>query len=205
MAVLLVLACTVATARAAQPDPKQAQQLVKDVTDQMLQVLRKQSPQGKVDLNSIRDKVDKIVLPHMDFVTMTKLAVGSPWRNASNEQKRTLVEQFRELLVRTYTQSLDEYNNQKLDFLPLRPSPYPDRVTVRSEVIQSNGPKIPVQYSLRYHDGEWKVYDITVDGVSLVTTYQSSFSNEVQQGGIEAVIDALKKKNAANESGSGSS
>jgi len=200
-----LLACTLASAQAAQPDPGQAQQLVKGVTDQMLDVLRQEGTEGKADLNRIRDKVNDIVLPHMDFITMTKLAVGSPWRNASDDQKRTLVTQFRELLVRTYTRSLDEYDNQKLEFLPMRPSPYPDRVTVRSRVLQSNGPEIPVEYSLRFHDGEWKVYDIVVDGVSLVTTYRSSFASQVQQNGIDGLIDSLRKKNAANESGTGNS
>jgi len=192
-------------AAAAAPDPQQAQQLVEDVTDQMLAVLKNNTSDGQVDLDRIRSKVEEIVFPHLDFVTMTKLAVGRHWRDASNDQKRALVNEFRTLLVRTYTKSLDEYNNQKLEFLPLRPSPYEDRVKVRSKVVQQGGPDIPVEYALRYHDGEWSVYDIVIDGVSLVTTYRSSFSSQIDQGSIDALIESLRKKNSQNESTGASS
>lgn len=205
VAALLALAVGLAgDARAAEgPDPEQAQALVEDVTGRMLEVLREEARDGEVDVERMRSKVREEILPHLDFVTMTKLAVGSQWRNASTEQKRTLVTEFRELLLRTYTHALDQYDNQELVFLPLRPSPYDDRVTVRSKVIRTDGPEIPVHYSLRYRDGEWKVYDIVVDGISLVTTYRSNFASRIQSEGIDGLIASLEQKNARNELGEG--
>lgn len=185
------------------PDPEQAQALVEDVTGRMLGVLREEARDGEVDVDRMREKVREEILPHLDFVTMTKLTVGSQWRNASTEQKRTLVTEFRDLLLRTYTHALDEYDNEELVFLRLRESPYEDRVTVRSKVIRSDGPEIPVNYSLRYTDGEWKVYDIVVDGISLVTTYRSSFGSRIQSEGIDGLIASLEEKNANKELGEG--
>lgn len=207
MAVAVLLALGAGSAggarAAAAPDPAQAQALVEDVTGRMLAVLREDARDGEVDVERMRERVREEIVPHLDFVTMTKLAVGSPWRNASTEQKRTLVTEFRELLLRTYTHALDQYNNQELVFLPLRESPYEDRVTVRSKVIRSDGPEIPVHYSLRYDDGEWKVYDIVVDGISLVTTYRSNFAGEIQSNGIDGLIARLEEKNAKEELGEG--
>lgn len=181
---------------AAAPDPEEAQQLVEQSTSEMLAVLREEARDGKVDPERVRQKLEEVVLPHMDFITMTKLAVGRNWREAEREQKRSLVEEFRELLVRTYTRSLQEYENEKFEFLPLRPGPHEDRVTVRSQVLRPDGPKVPVEYSLRYHDGRWQVYDITVDGISLVTTYRSSFADIVTREGIAGLIEHLERKNA---------
>ena len=186
-------------AAAAGPDPKEAQALVKDVTTRVVAVLDEHGGQGEMDVEQVKQEINEIVLPHLDFVTMTKLAVGRYWREASDAQKRQLVDEFRNLLVRTYTTSLDEYQNQKVEFLPLRPSPYEDRVMVRSRVTRPNGPPIPVEYGLHYDDGEWKVYDIVVEGVSLVTTYRSNFASTVQRNGIAGLIDELQRKNTSGE------
>lgn len=195
-AVMLVAA---GPAAASEPDPKQAQKLVQDVTARVLEVLEEHSGDGEMDIEQVKDELDDIVLPHLDFVTMTKLAVGHYWRQASDEQKRALVDEFRNLLVRTYTTSLDEYQNHKLEFLPLRPSPHDDRVTVRSRVQRPDGAPIGVNYGMRYKDGEWKVYDIVVENVSLVTTYQSQFGSTVQRDGIAGLIDELERKNERGE------
>ncbi|MDX1609345.1 MAG: ABC transporter substrate-binding protein [Halofilum sp. (in: g-proteobacteria)] len=199
---LLALASASATAA---PDPQEAQQLVRESTSEMLEVLRAEAADGQIDLEAIRARLNELILPHLDFVTMTKLAVGRDWLQANRDQKRALVEQFRTLLLRTYTRSLREYNDQRLEFLPLQPGPQDDRVTVRSEVIQSGGgSRIPVEYSLRHHDGRWQVYDISVDGVSLVTTYRSSFSDIIGREGIGGLIAHLRQKNA-EKAGDGAS
>jgi phospholipid transport system substrate-binding protein len=189
----------VAPVAAAKPDPNKAQALVEDVTGRVLEVLDKHSGSGSMDVEQVKDELDDIVFPHMDFVTMTKLAVGHYWRQASDEQKRTLVNEFRNLLVRTYSTSLDEYQDHKLEFLPLRPSPYDDRVTVRSRVLRPDGPPIAVNYGMRYNDGAWKVYDIVVEEISLVTTYQSQFGSTVQRDGIAGLIAELERKNERGE------
>lgn len=186
-------------AAASGPDPKQAQALVEDVTDRAIEVLKKHSGDGEMDLDQVKDDLDDLVLPHLDFVTMTKLAVGHYWRQASDEQKRTLVMEFRDLLVRTYTTSLKEYQGHRLEFLPLRPSPYDDRVTVRSRVLRPDGPPVTVNYGMLHDDGEWKVYDIVVEDISLVTTYQSQFGSTVQRDGIAGLAEELKRKNDRGE------
>lgn len=193
-AAVLLSALTAPAAAAPAPDPRDAQALLKKITGRVLTVLR---AGGEMPTDALRERINDIVLPHLDFVTMTKLAVGPPWRDATREQKRTLVTEFRELLVRTYTKSLDEYGGQQIKFLPLRPSPYPKRVEVRTRIIRDGGPPISVEYGLLYDDGEWKIYDIVVEGISLVTTYRTTFSRTVQQRGIDGLIAQLKKKNAS--------
>lgn len=194
LAVLLMLASWSAAAA----DPQEAQRLVRDNTEEMLQTLRDEAADGQVDLERIRSALDELILPHLDFVTMTKLAVGRDWLKADREQKRALVNQFRTLLVSTYTRSLREYDDQTLEFLPLQAGAEETRVTVRSRVTQSDGPDVPVEYSLRHNDGRWMVYDIAVDGISLVTTYRSSFSDIVSREGIDGLIAHLEEKNAKN-------
>lgn len=171
---------------------------MRDNTEEMLQILRDEAADGQVDLERIRSALDELILPHLDFVTMTKLAVGRDWLKADREQKRALVDEFRTLLVSTYTRSLREYDDQTLEFLPLQAGAEETRVTVRSRVTQSDGPDVPVEYSLRHNDGRWMVYDIAVDGISLVTTYRSSFSGIVSREGIDGLIAHLEEKNAKN-------
>lgn len=193
---MLGLALITSTVSAA-PDPQDAQRLVEESTGEMLEVLRSEAEDGEVDLERLRGRLRELVLPHLDFLTMTKLAIGRSWLQADREQKRALVEEFRDLLVRTYTRALEEYDDQDLEFLPLEPGSREDRVTVRSRVVPADGgTRIPVEYSLRYHDDRWQVYDIEVDGVSLVTTYRSSFADIVSREGVAGLIEHLREKNA---------
>ncbi len=198
---LLVLGLAlIANGALAAPDPRDAQRLVEESTGEMLEVLRSEAENGEVDLERVRARLRELVLPHLDFLSMTKLAIGRSWLEADRDQKRTLVEEFRDLLVRSYTRALEQYDDQQLEFLPLEPGSREDRVTVRSQVVPTDGGmKTPVEYSLRYHNGEWLVYDIAVDGVSLVSTYRSSFSGIVNQEGIEGLIQYLRDKNAEGE------
>lgn len=201
-ALLLGAALVPATASAESPDPRDAEALVKETTEQLLEALREQASDGEIDVDVLRAKVDELVKPHLDFVTMTRLAVGRHWRDASDEQKRALVEEFRQLLVRTYQSALEqveEYDGQRIEFLPMRESNHADRAEVRSRVIQPDGPEIPVNYGLRYTGGEWKLYDIIVDGISLVTTYRSGFSTVVSRDGIDGLIEDLRRKNERGE------
>lgn len=184
------------------PDPADARALVQDTTTRLLDVLSERQEAGEVDTDVVRARVDELVKPHLDFVTMTRLAVGRHWRSADDDQKRALVEEFRQMVVRTYTAALeqvDDYDAQQIDFLPLEPSDHADRVEVRSEVVQRNGPRIPVTYGLRYTGGEWKLYDVIVDGVSLVTTYRSGFGALVNREGIDGLIADLRARNERGE------
>ncbi len=184
---------------AAKPDPEKAQAMVRDVTDRMLNVLRDDLDKADNEAEFVRRKMDEIVAPSLDFITMTKLAVGRYWRDASDDQKRALVTEFRELLLRTYAESLKEYDNEQIELMPLQSGDRDDRVKVRSRVIQSDGPELSVNYSLRFHDGEWKVYDIVIDGISMVTNYRSTFSNEIRSNGVDGLVSTLRTKNRNNE------
>jgi phospholipid transport system substrate-binding protein len=200
----LAIVLTLASWSAMAADPQEAQRLVRENTEEMLQILRDEAADGQVDLERIRSALDELILPHLDFLTMTKLAVGRDWLKADDGQKRALVAQFRSLLVSTYTRSLREYDDHELEFLPLQAGAEDTRVTVRSKVSQDDGADVPVEYSLRHADGRWVVYDIAVDGISLVTTYRSSFSDIVSREGIDGLIAHLEEKNAKNANSSAS-
>lgn len=194
MAVMLTASVTVQ----ANPDPQKAQSLVEETTQEMLSVLREAGPDD--DAETIKQRLRELILPRLDFVTMTKLAVGRDWLDASDDQKRALVREFRDLLVRTYARSLTEYEDQEIEFLPVDKGEQPKRATVRSQVVQNDGTKIPLHFSMRYNDGEWTAFDITIDGVSLVKTYRSSFSSQIEEAGIDGLIARLEEKNEAGES-----
>jgi len=140
--------------------------------------------------------IEKKVAPHFDFERMTRLAVGRNWRETSEEQKKALIEQFRQLLVRSYSTAYSAYRNIVVDVKPARLKEGDEDVQVRSEIkLPGGAPPVNVDYAMYKNDAEWKVYDVIVDGVSLVTTYRSSFSEEIRQNGIDGLIKSLREKN----------
>jgi phospholipid transport system substrate-binding protein len=150
------------------------------------------TPKGKREIMAL---VDEKVLPHFDFVRMTMLATGVGWRSASEAQRGQLVDQFRTLLVRTYSTALTKYTNQTLDFLPERKSEDGKKAMVRSLLKQPGAPTLTIDYRLATAAGGWKIYDVAVDGVSLITTYRDSFAQEVRTGGIDGLVKMLTTKN----------
>ena len=126
---------------------------------------------------------------------MTRLAVGKDWRQASAEQKTVLTHEFKNLLVRTYSNALTQYRNQHIDFKPLKAKPEDTDVVVRTEVRQPGAKPVQIDYNLEKQGDDWKVYDVMVAGVSLVTNYRDSFGQEVRNGGIDGLIKSLKDKN----------
>jgi phospholipid transport system substrate-binding protein len=146
----------------------------------------------------VLELVDAKVLPHFDFAHMTRLAVGKNWAKATPEQQQMLVKEFRTLLVRTYSNSLTNYKNQIIEFKPFSMQPADTDVTVRTNVIQPGTKAIPIDYSMEKTSNGWKVYDVSVDGVSLVTNYRGSFNAEIRQKGIEGLIQSLVNKNQRN-------
>jgi phospholipid transport system substrate-binding protein len=127
---------------------------------------------------------------------MAKLALGKNWRNATNEQKIAFVDEFRDLLIRTYSKSLQEFRDQTITFFPVDIASNEEKAIVKSEILQSGGPTIPVAYRVRIKDNSWKVYDISIDGVSLVTSYRGTFTQEVRKSGIDGLLLLLRDKNA---------
>lgn len=169
--------------------------LAKSVTDEVVAILRADKDIHSGNQNKVIDLIESKVLPHFNFVRMTQLALGKNWRQASPEQQKVLIEQFRVLLVRTYAAAFTAYRNQTIDYKPVRMQPNDDEVVVKSLINQSGGQPVTVDYSMEKTDRGWKVYDVAIEGVSLVQNYRSTFSSEVQKGGIDGLIKSLGEKN----------
>lgn len=180
-----------AVAQNAAPDA-----LVKTVTDEVLQIVRTDKAIQSGSTSRAIDLVEQKVLPHFDFMHMTRLAVGKDWRSASPDQQKALAGEFKTLLVRTYSNALTSYKDQAVDFKPFKMQSSDTDVLVRSEIRQPTGRPVQLDYNLAKETGGWKVYDVIVAGVSLVTNYREQFAQEVRAGGIDGLVKSLKKRNA---------
>ncbi|MCW8919212.1 MAG: ABC transporter substrate-binding protein [Gammaproteobacteria bacterium] len=196
LATALLLTALMRPALAAHP----AEQLVIDTTDRVLARLKADSERLKGDASLIYPLVEDLVLPHFDFERMSIWVLGKNWRGADKAQQQQFTTEFRTLLVRTYAKALLEYTDQQLRYLPFHAEEGADRVTVKTEIEQSGGPSIPLHYSMYLNKGgEWKVYDIKVDGISLVSNYRSSFATEIRNGGIPRLLDKLVRMNQGGD------
>jgi phospholipid transport system substrate-binding protein len=195
---LLALFASPALAQDVAPDV-----LVKNVTQEVIGIIRQDKDIQAGNQRKTVALVEDKVLPHFNFGRMTALAMGQNWRKATPEQQKQLVEQFRTLLVRTYSTALAAYRNQVIEFKPLRAAAADADVTVRSDVKQPGGEPVTIDYSMEKTPGGWKVYDVAIGGVSLVTTYRDTFTNEIRTSGIDGLIKALADKNRQLETKSG--
>jgi phospholipid transport system substrate-binding protein len=196
--VVAALAVEVAAAQDTAPDA-----LVRTVTQDVIGIIKQDRDIQAGNQKKTVALVEQKVLPHFDFTRMTALAMGVNWRKATPEQQQALVDQFRTLLVRTYSTALSAYRNQVIEVKPLRGQPTDSDVVVRSEVRQSGAEPVTIDYSMTRTPASWKVYDVTVGGVSLVTTYRDTFANEVRNVGVDGLIKALTDKNRQLETRSG--
>lgn len=171
------------------------QQLVEDTTDAITTALR--AEQGNINARPARlyEIVDEIVLPHFDFERMASWVLGKYWRKASPAEREQFTGEFRDLLVRTYAKALNENYDQQIDMLPTREKSDGTEVTVRTEVRQQAGFPIPIDYKMHIKDGSWKVYDVSVDGISLVANYRTSFAKEIRSDGLPKFIQRLAARN----------
>lgn len=193
LAALLMSFMEISASAQAMPEP---QALVKEASDNMLKALKDNEAELDQDPQKIFSLVQEILIPHFDFERMARLALGRSWRDASAEQQERFVEEFRLLLVRTYATAMLEYTNEEIRFMPFRDDVEKGRVNVPMEVIQPNGPSIPMVLSLyKNKQDEWKVYDVKIEGISLVTNYRSSFNRDIRTSGMDALIESLSKRN----------
>ncbi|MFT7235882.1 MAG: phospholipid transport system substrate-binding protein [Methylophagaceae bacterium] len=177
-------------------EASEPQALVKDASDRMVQALKDNKDKIEQDPSFVYGLVDAILIPNFDFAKMSKLALGKNWRKANAQQRERFIGEFRLLLVRTYSTAMLEYSDEEIVFLPFRDDLAKKRVKVRMEVLQTGGPSIPMGLSMYLNkDNAWKVYDVKIDGISLVTNYRSSFAAEIRQGGMEKLIDDLASRN----------
>jgi phospholipid transport system substrate-binding protein len=169
--------------------------LVKSVSDDVISIVRQDKAIQSGDTRKAVSLVETKVLPYFDFAHMTRLAVGKDWKQASADQKSTLTQEFKTLLVRTYSNALTKYRDQQIDFEPLKAKPEDTDVIVRTKVRQAGAKAVQIDYNLEKQGDNWKVYDVLVAGVSLVTNYRDEFGQEVRAGGIDGLIKSLKDKN----------
>ena len=180
-----------------------------------LEVLKTASNEMFIELNSNRKRlsnnpaevqkvIEKILLPHIDIITASKWVLGKHWRTADKQQKLKFIRQFRNLLLRFYSTALAEYlddkKGEKLDpgmikFKRLRASAEDTDVTVRSDVVPTSGKPIPVNYHMHLTKKGWRVYDVSVEGISVITTYRTSFGSEISANGLDSLIASLSDKN----------
>jgi phospholipid transport system substrate-binding protein len=171
------------------------EELIRTASNQVLSRIQSDPEQYQQDPAKLYALVDEIVLPHFDFGTMTDLALGRYKTKISTEQRRLITNEFRIILVRTYGKALLDYNDQEIIYLPTEGSLESGDVTVRTEVEQKGGFPIPLNYSLKLTGQGWKVYDISVDDISLVTNYRSSFSRQIRKNGVDGLIKTLRESN----------
>ena len=190
LVLLSALAAPCALAQDVAPDV-----LLISITTEVIAIIRQDKEIQAGNPAKLADLVETRILPHFDFTRMTRMAVARNWRLATPEQQQALTTEFKTLLVHTYSTALSDYRDQEIVYKPLRAAPDATEVTVRSEVRQSGKERLSIDYDVEKTPAGWKVYDIKIAGISLVTTYRDSFAGRVRDGGIEGLIKSLWDKN----------
>ncbi len=178
-------------------------ELIKRLSTDVLNTVRSDKNIKAGDVNKITALVDKTILPHVNFRRMTAAAVGPAWRQATPQQQARLQDEFKSLLVRTYSGALSQVNDLSIQVKPLRAGANDTDVLVRSEIL-GRGDPIQLDYRLEKAPGEgWKIYNLNVMGVWLVETYRTQFAQEINAKGIDGLIESLAARNKANAAGTG--
>ncbi|AEJ02313.1 toluene tolerance family protein [Nitrosomonas sp. Is79A3] len=174
--------------------------LVDKTVKEVIEIIQKDEALKNGNRDKMHDLIETKILPHFNFSRMTQLAMGQHWSKAAPEQQNKLVNEFRTLLVRTYSNALTSYNHETINVNPIKQLGDQVETTVRTVVIQGNGKEpVPIDYSMEKKPDGWKVYDVTVAGVSLVTNYRGTFNSQVRKGGVEGLLKALTDKNKSLE------
>jgi phospholipid transport system substrate-binding protein len=172
-------------------------QLVQKVTEEVLLAIKSDKQLAAGDKQKALKLAEEKVLPYIDFEESTRLAVGRAWSQATPEQRKKLVAEFRNMLVRTYSNAIESYEGQTLKVLPSRGGKQDakDEATVRAQFVRAGGKPLPIEFQMRKNGDTWKVFDIAVEGISLVLTYRSEFDAVVKQEGVDGLIKRLTQKN----------
>src|SRR5262245_27298173 len=171
------------------------EELVKKVTSEVMEAIKSDKQLAAGDKQKALKLAEEKVLAHVDFEQATRLAVGRAWNQATPEQKKKLTQEFRNMLLRTYSNAISAYQGQQMKVLPVRMKPGDTEATVQNQFIRPGAQPVKVDYAMRKTDAGWKIYDIVVEGVSLVLTYRSEFDAVVKQDGIDGLIKRLATKN----------
>ncbi|MDZ7803350.1 ABC transporter substrate-binding protein [Thiohalophilus sp.] len=182
---------------AADNDPDQARQQLEQVAREMIQATNQRREEIKQNPKVVEELVEELLLPHIDLITASRWVLGKHWRRASKEQKISFMKHFRGMLLRFYSTALADYLDENtvdenlIRFQPVRAEAGSEDITVRSHVHPPNGQPVPVNYHMHMTRKGWKVYDVSVEGVSLITTYRNSFNDEIRRNGLDQLIARL--------------
>jgi phospholipid transport system substrate-binding protein len=196
---ITLLFAAASAAHAADPAPDE---ILRQTTEEVVNMIKQDKDILAGDRMKSYTLVETRIVPHFDFVRMTRLALGKNWTKATPEQQTAVVDSFRNLLIRTYSSALSRFRNQVITYKPWSGSPADTTTTVQS-TVSDGGRSVPIDYAMAHVDNTWKVYDIKVDGISLVTNYRSDFNDRVTAGGIDGLIKDLQDKARAAEGKAG--
>ena len=188
---------------ATNPSIQPPDELVHQATNEMLRSINNHRSEIKRSPNKIKSLVEEIILPHLDFIAASKMVMGKYWRRAEKEQKIKFIRQFRLLLLRFYSSALSEYLNGKneaikedlIHYFPISVKDGDTALTVRAEIQPESGKVIPMRYRMHLTKKGWKIYDVSVEGISMITTYKNNFATQFKSQGIDALITSLEEKN----------
>lgn len=192
--IALSLLCVITAAQAEMIAPDV---LIKTTVQEVLTVVKQDKDIQAGNQKKILELVDAKVLPHFNFARMTKLAVGKSWRTATVEQQQALVTEFRNMLVRTYTKAFTVYRDQTVEVKPFKMAADATEVTVKTSINKPGAQPVPVDYEMEKTADGWKAFDLSIEGVSLVTSYRGTFASEIQEKGIDGLIKTLSDRNAS--------
>ena len=170
--------------------------VVRATSEQVFEELRQHDELSDAQINRL---IDKVIMPHVDFEAFSRLILARHWRRASPEQREAFIREFRRMLTRTYASSLNQYSGESIEYLMER-NDGDGQALVRTQVVRPNGPAIPVDYRLRRKGDKWLVYDVTIEGVSLIINYRSSFQQIIRQRGLDGLIRQLVERDGLGQS-----
>lgn len=197
MIAIFVMLGLLALAPAQAADATTPDQITKKSVDDIIAALKTNKATYAKDHKKLYAMVDEKVLPSFDFERMSQWILGKHWQQASPEQQKRFTEEFRHLLVRTYATALLNYTDQKVEFLPFNAREGADEATVKTVIKQSGGgPDIPINYAFYKKNPDWKVYDVSIDGVSLVSNYRRTYASRIKREGLDALIQSIATANA---------
>ena len=188
---------------ASAPSIQAPDDLLKAATIEMLHSINEHRAEIKQSPDKLKSLVEEIILPHLDFIAASKIVMGKYWRLAEQKQKIAFIQQFRILLLRFYSSALAEYLSDKdkaladnlIQYFPIQLNEGETSLTVRAELIPDSGKTIPIHYRMHLTSKGWKIYDVAVEGISMITTYKTNFATQFKTQGIDALIASLEEKN----------
>jgi phospholipid transport system substrate-binding protein len=198
---LLLPAALAGNARAADPAPASAvpgpapQELIETAARKLLGALDADRAKAKQDPARVRELVDQILLPHFDTDYSARLVLGKNWRDATPEQRQRFMDAFYQSLLRNYGSSLAEFTADRMKVLPFRGDLASGQAVVRTEIKRSSGQAVPVNYTLRATPQGWKAWDVSIEGISYVRNFRNDVGTEIEQKGLQALIERLEKEN----------